>query len=124
MRPQLTRRDASDVQMTIDDHIDGDRAVLTVSGEVDVYTAPTLREHILTAIGEGASTVVVDLSKVAFMDSTGLGVMVGALKRLRQSEGRLVVVCDSEPVLKIFSVTGLTDVFGVVPSMDEVPDGS
>lgn len=118
------RRDSRDVQMTIDDHIEGDRAVLTVSGEVDVYTAPTLREHILTAIGEGASTVVVDLSKVAFMDSTGLGVMVGALKRLRQSEGRLVVVCDSEPVLKIFSVTGLTDVFGVVASMDEVPDGS
>lgn len=110
--------------MTIDDHIDGDQAVLTVSGEVDVYTAPTLREHILTAIGEGARTVVVDLSGVAFMDSTGLGVMVGALKRMRQGEGRLVVVCDSEPVLKIFTVTGLMDVFGVVSSLDEVPADS
>ncbi len=108
--------------MTIDDRIDGDRAVLTVSGEVDVYTAPTLREHILTAISDGASTVVVDLSSVAFMDSTGLGVLVGALKRLRQQDGNLHVVCDSEPVLKIFRVTGLMDVFGVVASLDEVPD--
>lgn len=107
--------------MTIDDRIDGDRAVLTVNGEVDVYTAPTLREHILSAINEGASTVVADLRGVAFMDSTGLGVLVGALKRLRQSGGALHVVCDSEPVLKIFRVTGLIDVFGVVPSLDEVP---
>ena len=110
------------VQMTIDDHLDGDRAVLTVTGEVDVYTAPTLREHILTAIGEGASTVVVDLSGVSFMDSTGLGILVGALKRLRQAEGTLHVVCDSEPVLKIFRVTGLMDVFGVVNSVDELPE--
>lgn len=110
--------------MTIDDHLDGDRAVLAVTGEVDVYTAPTLREHILTAINEGATTVVVDLSAVSFMDSTGLGVLVGALKRLRQAEGRLVVVCTSEPVLKIFAVTGLMDVFGVVASPDEVPRDS
>lgn len=110
--------------MTIDDHIESDRAVLTVHGEVDVYTAPTLRERILTVISEGASTVVVDLSKVGFMDSTGLGVLVGALKRLRQSDGNLIVVCDSEPVLKIFAVTGLTDVFGVVPSLDEAPGQS
>lgn len=110
--------------MTIDDHIDGDRAVLTVTGEVDVYTAPTLREHILTAIAEGVQTVIVDLSAVAFMDSTGLGVLVGALKRLRQSDGRLVVVCNADAVLKIFAVTGLMDVFGVVPTLDEVPEDS
>lgn len=110
--------------MTIDDHSDGDRAVLTVSGEVDVYTAPTLRERILTAINDGVSTVVVDLSAVAFMDSTGLGVLVGALKRMRQADGRLLVVCSSEPVLKIFAVTGLMDVFGVVSSLDEVPQDS
>jgi anti-sigma B factor antagonist len=109
------------VQMTIDDRLDGERAVLTVNGEVDVYTAPTLREHILTAIGEGARSVVVDLSGVSFMDSTGLGILVGALKRLRQADGALHVVCDSEPVLKIFRVTGLIDVFGVVSSVDELP---
>jgi anti-sigma B factor antagonist len=110
--------------MTIDDHIDGDRAVLAVSGEVDVYTAPTLREHIMTAINEGASTVVVNLSDVSFMDSTGLGILVGALKRMRQADGVLHVVCDSEPVLKILRVTGLVDVFGVVASLDELPDAS
>ncbi len=107
--------------MTIDDDLAGDRAVLSVKGEVDVYTAPTLREHILTAINEGASTVVVDLSGVSFMDSTGLGVLVGALKRLRQADGTLHVVCDSEPVLKIFRVTGLFDVFGVVDTLDGLP---
>lgn len=107
--------------MTIDDRIEDDRAVISVSGEVDVYTAPTLREHILNAINDGASTIVVDLSSVSFMDSTGLGVLVGGLKRLRQSDGSLHVVCDSEPVLKIFRVTGLMDVFGVVTTMAEVP---
>jgi anti-sigma B factor antagonist len=116
------REGAAHVQMTVDEQIDGDRAVLTVHGEVDVYTAPTLREHVLTAVGDGASTLVVDLSDVAFMDSTGLGVLVGALKRLRQADGRLVVVCTSEPVLKILTVTGLLDVFGVVGSLDEVSD--
>lgn len=109
------------MQMTIDDRIEDDRAVISVSGEVDVYTAPTLREHILNAINDGASTIVVDLSSVSFMDSTGLGVLVGGLKRLRQSDGSLHVVCDSEPVLKIFRVTGLMDVFGVVTTMAEVP---
>jgi anti-sigma B factor antagonist len=107
--------------MTIDDRIEGDRAVLAVTGEVDVYTAPTLREHILQAMNEGATTVVIDLNDVGFMDSTGLGVLVGALKRLRQAGGNLHVVCDSESVLKILRVTGLIDVFGVVPDLDDVP---
>lgn len=114
-------KDFLDVQMTIDDNIEDERAVITVSGEVDVYTAPTLREHILNALNDGVSTIVVDLSSVSFMDSTGLGVLVGGLKRLRQTGGSLHVVCDSEPVLKIFRVTGLMDVFNVVPTLDEVP---
>ncbi len=107
--------------MTIDDQIDGTSAVLSVNGEVDVYTAPTLRERILSAMNEGATTIVIDLSNVSFMDSTGLGILVGALKRMRQADGELHVVCDSEPVLKIFRVTGLMDVFGVVSSIDDLP---
>lgn len=110
------------MQMTIDDHVEGDKAVITVGGEVDVYTAPTLREHLLTVIGDGATRVVVDLSAVSFMDSTGLGVLVGGLKRLRQAGGSLRVVCDAEPVLKIFRVTGLMDVFAVTSRTDDIPD--
>ena len=109
------------MQMTTDVTTEGDgTTVLSVSGEVDVYTGPTLREQLLTVINEGATDVVVDLTDVSFMDSTGLGVLVGGLKRLRQQDGDLKVVCGSEPVLKIFEVTGLIDVFGVVSSRAEL----
>ncbi|MEE8601271.1 STAS domain-containing protein [Euzebya tangerina] len=105
--------------MTIDDR-DDDRSVVAVSGEVDVYTAPTLREHLNGRIADGATDLVVDLSDVGFMDSTGLGVLVGALKRLRQAGGDMQVICTSEPVLKIFRITGLEGVLGVVTSPEEL----
>ena len=106
--------------MTIDDRDQDGRAVVAVSGEVDVYTAPTLREHLNGRIADGATHLVVDLNDVGFMDSTGLGVLVGGLKRLRQADGNLQVVCHSEPVLKIFKVTGLMDVLGVVETTEEL----
>lgn len=106
--------------MTLDDRVDTDRTVVVVTGEVDVYTAPTLREHLNAKIAEGATDMVVDLNGVSFMDSTGLGVLIGGLKRVRQSDGNLQVVCTSEPVVKIFKVTGLLDVLGVVASTEEL----
>lgn len=95
-----------------------DHTVLEVGGEVDVYTAPRLRERLIEMIEGGAHHVVVDLGRVDFLDSTGLGVLVGALKRLRAVGGTFGLVCDKEPLLKIFRITALDQVFPIFPTVD------
>ena len=92
--------------------------VVEVRGEVDVYTAGALRERLLATIEGGARSVVVDLNRVDFLDSTGLGVLVGALKRLKLAGGRLALVCDSEKLLKVFRITALDRVFTLPDSVE------
>jgi len=92
--------------------------VLEVGGEVDVYTAPRLRERLIELIEGGARSVVVDLGRVEFLDSTGLGVLVGALKRLRAVGGSLGLVCGQERLLKIFRITALDRVFALYDTVD------
>jgi anti-sigma B factor antagonist len=93
--------------------------VVVVGGEVDVYTAPKLREQLVDLVSTGNYHLIVDLEGVEFLDSTGLGVLVGGLKRVRAHEGSLRLVCTSERILKIFRITGLTKVFPVHASVDE-----
>ncbi len=93
-------------------------SILTVRGEVDVYTAPRLREKLVELAGEGHYQIVVDLEGVDFLDSTGLGVLVGGLKRLRSHEGDLQLVCTQHRILKVFEITGLTKVFSIFDSVD------
>ncbi|MGH9059710.1 MAG: STAS domain-containing protein [Acidimicrobiales bacterium] len=88
-------------------------AVLAVQGEVDVYTAPRLRERLVELVTEGTRRIVVDLEGVDFLDSTGLGVLVGGLKRLRSHGGDLTLVCTQPRILKVFEITGLTKVFSI-----------
>ncbi len=95
-----------------------DRSVVEVAGEIDVYTAPQLRERLINLVESGARQVVVDLGRVEFLDSTGLGVLVGALKRLRSAGGELSLVCAQERLLKIFRITGLDRVFTLYDSVD------
>ena len=92
--------------------------VLEVGGEIDVYTAPQLRERLISLVDGGARHVVVDLGRVEFLDSTGLGVLVGALKRLRGAGGELFLVCGQERLLKIFRITGLDRVFTLYPTVE------
>jgi len=87
--------------------------VVSVSGEIDVSTAPRLREHLRDRMDAGSSTVVVNLLDVTFLDSTALGVLVGALKRCREAGGELRLVIDQPRLLKLFEITGLTDVFSI-----------
>ncbi len=96
-----------------------DFEIIEVGGEVDVYTAPKLREAIVTAIEAGHTRLIIDVEKVDFLDSTGLGVLVGALKRVRADGGSLDIVCTHERILKIFGITGLDKVFGLHASIDE-----
>lgn len=94
-------------------------AVLAVTGEVDVATAPRLREQLVGLVTEGRHRIAVDLEGVDFLDSTGLGVLVGALKRVRTHDGELALVCTQPRILKVFEITGLTKVFPMYGSVDE-----
>jgi anti-sigma B factor antagonist len=97
--------------------------VLDVAGEIDVYTAPQLRERLIALVEGGARRVVVELNRVEFLDSTGLGVLVGALKRLRGVGGELFLVCGQERLLKIFRITGLDRVFTLCDSVEAAMAG-
>jgi anti-sigma B factor antagonist len=97
----------------------GDWSVLHVGGEVDLFTAPKVKEQILDLLNAGTTNLVVDLEQVTFMDSTGIGVLIGALRRLREREGALALVCPQGPVLRVLEVTGLHKVFDIFDSVDK-----
>jgi anti-sigma B factor antagonist len=107
------------VDLSLETRQENDRTVIEVGGEIDVYTAPKLRERIIELVDEGQYHLVVDLEKVEFLDSTGLGVLVGGLKRVRGHDGSLQLVCTQERLLKIFRITGLSKVFAIHGSQSE-----
>jgi anti-sigma B factor antagonist len=92
-------------------------AVVVVRGEVDLATSPQLRET-LAVLVERSRSVVVDLDQVGFIDSTGIGVLVGGVKRARSHGGDLSLVCTQRRILKVLEITGLTQVFSVFESVD------
>ncbi len=93
--------------------------VIDVQGEIDIYTAPRLRELLIDLVSKGSYQLVVNLDEVGFLDSTGLGVLVGGLRRVRAHDGSLDLVCTRERVLKILKITGLTEVFGIYETADQ-----
>jgi anti-sigma B factor antagonist len=107
------------VDLSISSDARDDVTVVHVGGEIDVYTAPVLRERLDEHISAGRHHLVVDLENVSFMDSTGLGVLVGRLKFVRVTNGSLRLVCSSERILKVFSITGLDKVFHIFGSVDD-----
>jgi anti-sigma B factor antagonist len=108
------------VDLKVSDYTtDDDLTVINVEGEIDVYTAPKLREKLIDLVNKEKYHLLVDMEKVEFLDSTGLGVLVGGLKRVRAHDGSLELVCTQERILKIFRITGLTKVFGIFDSVDD-----
>jgi anti-sigma B factor antagonist len=93
--------------------------VVDVGGEIDIYTAPRLRELLIDLVSKNSYQLVVNMDKVGFLDSTGLGVLVGGLRRVRAHDGWLDLVCTQERILKIFRITGLTQVFGIHQTVDQ-----
>ena len=93
--------------------------VISLSGEVDLYTAPEFKQQLLDVIAKGGKDVVVDFSDTTFIDSTTLGVLVGGVKRLRTNEGQLSLVCSDRNITKIFEITGLDRVFTIYPTRDD-----
>jgi anti-sigma B factor antagonist len=100
------------------EHI-GEVCVLHLAGEVDVYTAPQLKEALVEHIESGCDDILVDLNDVGFIDSSGLGVLVGGLRRVKERSGSIRLVCKRESILKIFRITGLDKVFPVFGSIAE-----
>jgi anti-sigma B factor antagonist len=89
--------------------------VLTARGEIDVYTSPDFRRELQTLLEGSVTRVVVDLGAVDFIDSSGLGVLVGALKRMRERDGMIVLRAMTPSTKKVFDITGLTDLFVIEP---------
>ncbi len=99
-----------------------DAYVISLAGEVDLYTAPEFKQQLLEVIGQGGKDVVVDFSDTTFIDSTTLGVLVGGVKRLRPNGGQLSLVCNDRNITKIFEITGLDKVFPIYATRNEAVD--
>jgi anti-sigma B factor antagonist len=96
-----------------------DKYVISLSGEVDLYTAPEFKQQLVDVIGKGGKYVIVDLTETTFIDSTTLGVLVGGVKRLRPEGGQLVLACSDRNITKIFEITGLDKVFPIHATLAE-----
>ncbi len=105
------------MDLSLSTRAESGRTVVEVAGEIDVYTAPKLREQLAELVDAGRHDIVVDMQRVEFLDSTGLGVLVGGLKRIKQHDGSMNLVCTQERILKIFRITGLTKVFPIHESV-------
>jgi anti-sigma B factor antagonist len=107
------------IDLVLETRTESGWSVLAVKGEVDLYTSPQLREKVAEMVEKGGDRLVIDLTDVGFMDSSGLGVLVTALKRAREREGRLTLVCPEGSVHKVLTITGLDRVFPIHGSVAE-----
>jgi anti-sigma B factor antagonist len=112
------------IDFSIEERKVGDDAhVVAVTGEIDLFTAPDFKQHVAAPIDAGVPHVVVDLTKTTFIDSSSLGVLIGAHRRLKLRGGSLVIVCANEAIVKTFRITGLDGVFTLVSTIDDALDG-
>lgn len=100
-----------------------DFKVIKPTGDLDVYTVGSLRDAIGEMIEEGSTKVVVDLDGVPFMDSSGLGALMGGVRRLRESGGDLAIACTREQHLKLFTITGFGEGVSIAPTVEEAAAG-
>lgn len=96
--------------------------VIELEGEVDVYTAPQLKQQMINLLDSGTKEMVVNLSKVSYLDSTALGVLIGGLKRMRERDGNMVLVCPSARVRRVFEITGLDKIFDIYETEQEAQE--
>ena len=93
--------------------VDDGVAMVHVTGDLDCHTAPQLRSALLALVEKGTREVTLDLGRTQFMDSTGLSVLVGGLKRFRESGGNMVLKAPTPAALRLFEITGLQAVFDI-----------
>jgi anti-sigma B factor antagonist len=102
-----------------DEAVGADTQLLRARGELDLYAAPELKRRLASAIDTGKTRIVVDLTDASFMDSTALGVLLGALKRLRVRDGALAVASEQPTILRILEVTGMNQVLDIHKTADD-----
>ena len=108
------------IAFEIEDRTAGDGAhIVAVTGEIDLFTAPEFKQRVSAPIDAGATHVIVDLTDTTFIDSSS----IGAHRRLLRLQGRLVVVCNNDAIIKTFRITGLDGVFTIVGTLDEAFNG-
>lgn len=104
---------------TVNDYLEQNAAIVSVTGELDLMTAPQFRESLLEAQASEKALVIVDLTNVTFIDSTAIGVLVGAFKRLRDGGIGMIIATQSPRVLRVFEVTDLDQLIKIVPSVED-----
>lgn len=100
-----------------------DWSIVTIYGELDVATAPSLRERLIALVGEGSTKLILDLEGVDFLDSTGLGTIISALKRVRTHGGDMRIVCTQPRIMRLFEITGLDRAVPLMPTLDAAVTG-
>lgn len=110
-------------KIDIETSTEGDVKVIRPVGDLDVYTVGSLRDSIGHMIDEGSTRLVVDLDGVPFMDSSGLGALMGGVRRLREAGGDLAIACTREQHLKLFSITGFGEGVSIAPTVEEAAQG-
>lgn len=108
---------AVEFSVTVEDR--GPWTVLRVLGELDLATAPAFRQQLVGAVSEGHHDLVIDLDATDYIDSVGVGLLLGALKRVRTQGGSVVVVCSEPRLRRVLELTGLDRILTVVRSPDE-----
>lgn len=93
--------------------------VVKVRGELDAYLAPIVRERVEEVLGSGAAWLLIDLTEVEYIDSVGLGIMIGAAKRASERSGDVAIACSRPNVLRVFEVSGTKDLLNVFPTIGE-----
>lgn len=101
------------------DRISDTLAVMRLTGEIDLYTSPRVRSAMLEYLDAGCTSLIVDLSEVDYLDSSGLGTLVAGLKRSKEHGGQVYLVSPKPRIARVLEVTGLNDVFSVLDSVDE-----
>jgi len=102
-----------------EEELDSRTHVIAVSGEIHVSTAPQFSRRLNDAIGQGKTAVVLDLSDVTFIDSTGLSVLLNGLRRVTRRQGRMALVVSNPTVLRLFEVTQLDATFDICPTRED-----
>jgi anti-sigma B factor antagonist len=118
----MTRRNSKGVVPGLDCRTEDDGTVIVApSGDLTVYSLPRFRDQLVKLTGDGPASLrlVIDLDAVTFLDSTGVGVMVAAWRRLEHGGGRFAIACGREDILRVLTVMGLTGLFRVCPGVED-----
>jgi len=110
------------MNLSIDTVKGNNQMIVHVSGEVDIYTAPDLKKQLLELTKQEGQSVVVDLSHVNYMDSTGIGVFISALKSTKENESHLKLVNLQSQVMRLFDITGLNEIIEIQPEIRGVSE--